>query len=128
VLTQTLSFLKPAVTCYRDHPGAALDFELTRALRSAFEEEASPPQSGEAAVRKDAENLMLFGALQIIASRLLGQKTQERGGEMQMSQGYRELRDLQYEMRRNAQTPMTTRGRKQGLGAAAQSRAKHGKT
>ena len=128
LLAQTLSFLEPAAAYYRDHPDAALDFELTKALRSVFEEGAPPSQSEEAALRKDAENLMLLGALQIIASRLLGQKAQERAGETQMSQGYRELRELRDEMRRRARAQLTAHGRGQAAAAAAKSRSKRGKT
>jgi hypothetical protein len=56
--------------------------------------------SDEERARSWAERLVVDGALQLTASRLLGQLTQERAGHSEMYRGLKELEEIRAEIRR----------------------------
>jgi hypothetical protein len=75
-------------------------------IRNASEEvsshdlETTRQWRAEDRYRDDVEGLIIRGVLQVVASRLVGQKTQEAGGRSEMAYGLRELEKLRTEARK----------------------------
>jgi hypothetical protein len=74
--------------------------EFVRALNVSNDLETTLQWSAEDRYRDDAEGLIIRGVLQVVASRLVGQKTQEAAGRSEMAFGLRELDELRAEVRK----------------------------
>jgi hypothetical protein len=70
-------------------------------VRPAYEWTMQFPDDERERIR--ATEQMIAGALQVAASRLVGQKTQERAGDDELYRGVSRLRELQEELRRQRQ-------------------------
>jgi hypothetical protein len=74
--------------------------EFARALDVSNDQETMQHWSAEDRHRDDAEGRIIRGVLQVVASRLVKQKTQETVGRHDMLDGLRALEDLRAEVRR----------------------------
>jgi hypothetical protein len=83
---------------YRDVVGHYPESELLSAiLRFREPDELTERLSKEEAERHSAEERLLAGALQTVASRLLDQRTQEASGRTELYEGFRLLEDIRRE-------------------------------
>src|SRR6185312_10180354 len=74
--------------------------ELAGMLSFERDEQWQSRVSGSALARIYAQERVVRGALQIVASRLIGQTTQERAGDSEMYDGIRDLEAARVEMQR----------------------------
>ncbi len=74
--------------------------ELSRFLDVSRDEEILAQCSEESRERAYAEERIFRGVLQVVASRLVDQRTQESAGRDEMSQGIRDLKEARERLRR----------------------------
>ena len=79
---------------YRDAVGPLPSRELSNALTAEKDREFVEGMSGDHFARYHAEQSIILGALQIVASRLVGQNTQEVAGDHQMFMGLNQLEKI----------------------------------
>jgi hypothetical protein len=79
--------------------------EFVRALNVSNDLETTLQWSPEDRYRDEVEGLIMRGVLQIVASRLVHQKTQEAAGHSEMALGLRELDELRAEARKARAKP-----------------------
>lgn len=93
--------LTQALASYREAFGhGLLPHELSGMLSIDHPEEWRTGLKNSALHRLYAEERIVRGALQVAASRLVEQRTQERVGERELRDGVRDLEDARAEMRR----------------------------
>lgn len=85
-------------------------WELSEMLSIDQPQEGLARLEGHEWSRAHAEHTIVRGALQIAASRLIGQSTQERAGESEMLDGVRSLEAAREEMRREFASRASVRG------------------
>lgn len=89
---------------YRDAHGCyPSSFEIMEALRLNKDESYLERCSEESLTWYHAEKKMVRGALQVAASQLLGQLTQERAGDSEMFEGMRPIEEIRERNRRQYQ-------------------------
>lgn len=79
--------------------------EVSAALSIAPSQEFRQQLTGASLDRVDAEEMIIRGVLQQVASRLTGQRTHERLGKSEMYEGIRDLRSAQEAMRKELKAP-----------------------
>ena len=90
-----------AMIAYKDAVGYyPSSEELTAPLAHGYDEERLDRMSDDHRATAYAEEAMVRGALQIAASRLLGQRTQESAGHSEMYKGLNEIVGLREKRRR----------------------------
>jgi len=97
-----------------DQIGAALDIDIPDSLLKEINEFE--------ARKVDAEQDMVHGALQIAASRLLGQRTQENAGHKEMIEGFSALRNLREERAKHTPRSFEKRRSERSQSGALQAR------
>ena len=80
--------------------GRFLEWELDQALSFQREEEWMKTLSPDNLDELDAENEILCGALQVVASRLVRQRSIESAGDKEMHKGMRRIEDIREERRK----------------------------
>lgn len=88
------------VEAYEDFQSAVGRNPSPELITGAFADDERRPRDAEGLLREHGERMIIFGALQILASRLVGQRTQESAGYSQMYDGIRHLGEANAEMRR----------------------------
>jgi hypothetical protein len=91
---ETLIAYREVAGCYPD------TYSLDNALRFERDEEFLNRLKGDALDEYYAKEKVLRGALQTVASRLLGQSTIQRMGENEMFEGIRRIEDIQEKNRK----------------------------
>jgi hypothetical protein len=98
---QQMADLAEAIRGYRAVTGLSLyPDEFARALDVSNDPGTMQHWSAEDRHRDDAEERIIRGVLQVVASRLVNQKTQEAIGRNDMFDGLRDLEDLRTEARK----------------------------
>jgi hypothetical protein len=86
---------------YRDAVGHfPSSFEIANAVTAERRRETIETMSDDSFAHYYAEQAVILGSLQIIASRLLGQRAQEAAGETQMYDGLNKLEDIRTRRRK----------------------------
>ncbi|MFT8246599.1 hypothetical protein [Roseomonas sp. BN140053] len=90
-----------AIEAYQEIAGPTLFADdIAAALRIQEHYRHLPSLSSREAERLDAEEQVVRGALQVVASKLLGQRTQEAAGDDEMHRGIREFGEIRAEAKR----------------------------
>jgi hypothetical protein len=102
-----------------EYHGMVGRFPSSEEVASALNIERDPEWMARASTKDrlfdDAKQTVIHGALQIAASRLLGQNTQEAAGRQEFFSGFTDLERIREENRKSAQAgPKTNRGRANG--------------
>lgn len=121
------SQLRDTLAAMQDHWDASKTWpyeEMTQALRGPPLPDWYDQVSVEERARYYAERRVVAGALQIVASDLLGQRTQERAGQSEMHAGLRELERLLEEENRRWREQTSTPAKRRAVAAAALAKAK----
>jgi hypothetical protein len=86
--------LNEAIQEYRAAFGIWPWDEFARVLNPTDDRTTRQDWSAEDRWRADAEDLIIRGVLQVVASRLVDQKTQEAAGNSEMNMGLREMQEI----------------------------------
>src|SRR5580698_9889249 len=94
-IMQQMNDLAAAIWSFWDSVGLSpYADEFSRALDVSNDLETTSQRSAEDRYRDEVEDLIIRGVLQIVASRLVRQKTQEAAGRSEMVLGLRALEEL----------------------------------
>jgi hypothetical protein len=105
IVRQATAFVEALVE-YGDAAGGLFNsVEITNSLRAEPDGEPMRRLKGEHLAQYLAEQAVIRGALQIVASRLLGQRTQEATGHHEMYDGVNELEEIRAERRKRLLAP-----------------------
>jgi hypothetical protein len=99
-IMQQMVDLTEAMRRYQAATGLWPTDEFVRALNVSYDLETMQHWRDEDRHREYAKDHIIRGALQIVASRLVDQKTQEAAGRSEMHDGIRSLEDLRSEARK----------------------------
>ena len=110
-----LGDLVQALKAYSKLPGADL-FDFEGCLRSIFSEDRTRTSDGSHYEWGYAEEQMVRGAMQIVASRFVGQKPQEAAGHKEMFEGLITIERLR-EQNRQARAIAASSGTKESAAA-----------
>jgi len=105
-LGQQSSEFLTALLEHREIAGHFLTWELDQMLSFQREEEWMKTLSPDNLDELDAKNDILRGALQIVASRLVCQRTIESAGEKEMHKGMTRIEDIREERRKKMRAEM----------------------
>lgn len=107
-IMQQMTDLAAAIQGFWDAKGLSpYGDEFARALDVSNDLETMQSWSNEDREREYAERRLIRGVLQVVASRLIGQKTQEAAGHNEMYDGLRSLEDLRAKERKAWTKPVT---------------------